>query len=484
MLSSEVHGNAGEDLAGKVHQIMVAISPSSSSYGLGSHVVCLSTWDNAQHHAEIVDHRQGKKGAEYYVHYLDQNRRLDEWISTSRIEHFEIDSDSHAKSVGAEKLLPAISPSSASLSGPGISELKLDTPGTLDRKLTRNLKRRYDEMHNVQKGVEELAPIEQTLEKEHEEKTKVKNIQVVELGNYEIDTWYYSPYPEDYAHAQKLFICEFCLKYMRKRKSLDSHKMKCKLKHPPGDEIYHTAVPDSGVTIKPSELEDSPSTTQLKQRESSKLQYLAVFEVHGKLNKLYCQNLCLFAKLFLDHKTLYYDVENFLFYVLTELDDTGYHPVGYFSKEICSVEDFNLACILTLPPFQRKGYGRFLIALAYELSKKESKVGTPERPLSDLGQVSFRSYWTHVLLESLREHGGNLSIKDLSLMTAIRSEDIVSTLQPLNLIRYWKGQHIISVSPKMLDEHLKNVTSQPNWVIDPAKLHWTPPAAYAQKKPR
>ena len=35
---------------------------------------------------------------------------------------------------------------------------------------------------------------------------------------------------------------------------------------------------------------------------------------------MYCQNLCLLAKLFLDHKTLYFDVEPFLFYVLTERD--------------------------------------------------------------------------------------------------------------------------------------------------------------------
>jgi hypothetical protein len=48
---------------------------------------------------------------------------------------------------------------------------------------------------------------------------------------------------------------------------------------------------------------------------------------------------------------------------------------------------------------------------AYELSKKEGKVGTPERPLSDLGLLSYRGYWTRVLLDILKRHKGNISIK-------------------------------------------------------------------------
>lgn len=51
------------------------------------------------------------------------------------------------------------------------------------------------------------------------------------------------------------------------------------------------------------------------------------------------------------------------------MDEEGSHIVGYFSKEKHSTEEYNLACILTLPSYQRKGYGRFLIAFSYALSK-------------------------------------------------------------------------------------------------------------------
>ena len=45
---------------------------------------------------------------------------------------------------------------------------------------------------------------------------------------------------------------------------------------------------------------------------------MSIFEIDGEHDKVYCQCLCLVAKLFLDHKTLYFDVNPFYFYVLTK----------------------------------------------------------------------------------------------------------------------------------------------------------------------
>ncbi|XP_075033320.1 histone acetyltransferase KAT7 isoform X6 [Mixophyes fleayi] len=272
-------------------------------------------------------------------------------------------------------------------------------------------------------------------------------IKTIVFGRYELDTWYHSPYPEEYARLGRLYMCEFCLKYMKSQTILRRHMAKCVWKHPPGDEIYRKAS-------------------------------ISVFEVDGKKNKIYCQNLCLLAKLFLDHKTLYYDVEPFLFYVMTEADNTGCHLIGYFSKEKNSFLNYNVSCILTMPQYMRQGYGKMLIDFSYLLSKVEEKVGSPERPLSDLGLISYRSYWKEVLLRYLHTfQGKEISIKEISQETAVNPVDIVSTLQALQMLKYWKGKHLVLKRQDLIDEWAAKEAkrSNSNKTMDPSCLKWTPP---------
>lgn len=123
----------------------------------------------------------------------------------------------------------------------------------------------------------------------------------------------------------------------------------------------------------------------------------SLYEIDGEKNKLYAQNLCLFAKLFLDTKSVFYDVTTFLYYLLvahtptpsipnTGLGDEGIsrqgQVVGFFSKEKMSWDNNNLACILVFPPWQKQGLGQILMGASYEMSRREGRLGGPEKRTS------------------------------------------------------------------------------------------------------
>lgn len=44
----------------------------------------------------------------------------------------------------------------------------------------------------------------------------------------------------------------------------------------------------------------------------------------------------------------------------------------------------------------------FFTPLGYELSRRTGKVGTPERPLSELGLRSYLTYWVATLIRFFR----------------------------------------------------------------------------------
>ncbi|KAF0289028.1 Histone acetyltransferase KAT8 [Amphibalanus amphitrite] len=212
------------------------MEPSEVAVG-GSYLV--QRPDRQWHSAVVLQQRPSGAHTEYYVHYDGHNRRLDEWVPIGRLRRQESDPNSGKdRSSSSDPLLDS------------------------DRKITRNQKRKHDEINHVQKSYDEMDPTTAALEKEHETITKVKYIDRVQ-GD-------------------------------------------CGWRQPPGREIYRKGT-------------------------------LSVYEVDGADHKVYGQNLCLLAKLFLDHKTLYFDVEPFLFYILCEVDKQGAHVVGYFSKVMTEV---------------------------------------------------------------------------------------------------------------------------------------------------
>jgi len=404
-----------------------------SKYEIGVKIPC--KWSDGNFYmAEILSSKDHDGEHEYYVHYLDFDKRLDRWVNASSFE-FTLDQvqSKNGENDGEEhKTTTSV----------------CDTPKQEDiampeKRMTRLNSRKLDAVFPHNHEVNEKCQDSNEHEKKHQEVTKIRNIEVIFFGAFEIHTWYYSPFPEEYGQQKTLYICEYCLKYMRKKKTISRHNDKCLLTTPPGRIIYR----DNNVKeLNGPTRKDDPTYADS----------ISVFEVDGAVEKLYCQNICLISKLFLDHKTLYFDVSPFKFYVLTQDNRTGSHVAGYFSKEKSPTNDHNLACIMVLPPYQRRGYGKFLISYSYYMSKLENRICTPERPLSDMGKVSYKSYWADTLLEVLHQYKGNLSIKELSELTYIKTDDIVSTLSSLNLVRYWKGQYVLSlVNTKIIEEHFK-----------------------------
>lgn len=291
----------------------------------------------------------------------------------------------------------------------------------------------------------------------------VSQIRQIRFRDFLIDTWYSAPYPEEYSQSSVLFICEHCLKYMNSHKLYIRHQLKnCNMSnhHPPGTEIYRDPE-----------------------------QRVAFWEVDGRKNISYCQNLCLLAKLFLNSKTLYYDVEPFIFYILTEIDASDpstYHFVGYFSKEKLNNSDYNVSCILTLPVYQRKGYGNLLIDFSYLLSRKEFKFGTPEKPLSDLGLMSYRNYWKITIAHQLKflwekylkdkSDYVTISVENLCKLTGMIPSDVVVGLEQLHALvkNFNTNSYGIAVNLRIIDAVIHIWKSKNYVTLDPSKLLWKP----------
>lgn len=313
-----------------------------------------------------------------------------------------------------------------------------------------------------------------------------RNINRVLFGRHEFDTWYGNAAyfnSQDYEHnylgyelsnklaedpsiklrrkhappsddfwLQKLYVCEYCFKYTTQQDQMEHHLANC---------IFNEPLPHHGKLL----YRDDESPYIIRQ-------------YRGFKHPLFCQNLSLFGKLFLDDKSVYYNVECFDFYVVYGYEDDRsqtevikdtikkhtrsrthfiskpissrskapiftkrFKPMGFFSKEVLSYDnDNNLACICIFPPYQRRGLGSLLIEFSYELAKYtpgQLKSG-PEFPLSPYGKLSYLKFWSKRLANVIHTHLSNnrkFTLESLANLTGYRKEDILLTLEHMKLLQ-------------------------------------------------
>ncbi len=93
------------------------------------------------------------------------------------------------------------------------SEAELSAVVTESGGRTRNQKRKIEDVHEEE---EHHGEFDQNALREHEEFTKVKNVERIELGRYEMETWYFSPLPQEYN------MCKVCSTFNKPRNAFRS----------------------------------------------------------------------------------------------------------------------------------------------------------------------------------------------------------------------------------------------------------------------
>ncbi|KAK4038295.1 males-absent on the first protein [Parachaetomium inaequale] len=219
----------------------------------------------------------------------------------------------------------------------------------------------------------------------------------------------------------RLYVCPCCFKYSKELVAWWEHVRWCERRgYLPGNKIYthpkgrRTVLVPSGPAPKQGRGKRGSVGQRMVEEVVQDEGEWSIREVDGEEDVLFCQNLSLFAKLFLDNKSVFFDVTGFNYFLLVYTpppppptptpapEITGITPpprssrsqiVGFFSKEKMSWDNNNLACILVFPPWQRKGLGALLMGVSYAISRREGLLGGPEKPISDLGRRGYKRFW-------------------------------------------------------------------------------------------
>lgn len=154
------------------------------------------------------------------------------------------------------------------------------------------------------------------------------------FGKYLIETWYSAPYPQEYVqkkvlklHIQKKCHVYFCVVKILVESGVKREIVKNNSRHV----LKAEGVLNTNTVFVSGAAMCSPLCSP--GNEIYCISRLRVFEDEENINRTNCQNLWLLVKLFLDQKTLYLDVEPFLFSILTQNDAKCCNMEKDLSKE-------------------------------------------------------------------------------------------------------------------------------------------------------
>ena len=268
--------------------------------------------------------------------------------------------------------------------------------------------------------------------------------------------WHASPYPRYISpyleqNGGVLYVCDVCLRYAPVKEWMEQHKHAdgtCELgSHPPGRKVYES----KGGDVCLWEVDGGVPSDCVVRAKGIPADHIADPERMRAMSQseLFSQNTGLLARCFLKGKVAFYCSGVFAYYIITEKVDRAHRVRGFFSAE--KFNRFNsLSCIMVLPPWQDRGFGRLLIHISYLLCKptdeNELPEKSPERPLSDLGIMAFLSYWKAAVVDGLHQmqferswklphkRKGGRDVDFLCILTGVRKKDVVKALHVMGLL--------------------------------------------------
>ncbi|KAK3400525.1 acyl-CoA N-acyltransferase [Sordaria brevicollis] len=274
---------------------------------------------------------------------------------------------------------------------------------------------------------------------------------------------HHQPHQFQQPMLDRLYVCPCCFKYSKELVAWRRHVELCEARgHIPGTKIYvhpkgrRTVLVPTGPAPKPGRGKRGSIGQKMIEEVIQDEGEWSIWKVDGAEDTLFCQNLSLFAKLFLDNKSVFFDVSGFHYFLLvytpadpptdpnsdlTEVVKPRGQVVGFFSKEKMSWDNNNLACILIFPPWQRKGLGALLMGVSYEISRREGIIGGPEKPISELGKKGYKRFWAGEIarwLLSLEPSTGKspdqetvIDVEECSKATWIAPDDCLAVLREM-----------------------------------------------------